>query len=466
MEIKGKKVIVLGGHGEVGFAICRKLLCEGPKELIITSLRKNEVLATIQKLRSEVSDCCLLIPQYGNLFVRWSLKDIPREEILANLQYQQWLAEDVLEEFNEEILTSSTLYRIMSEHRPEIIVDCINTATALAYQNVYHSYKEISKELQRAQGLGGLNTSIYRLLSSLDIPLLIRHIQILHETMKRTRTVLYLKIGTTGTGGMGLNIPFTHGEEHPSRLLLSKAAVAGAQTLLLFLLSRTPGGPIVKELKPAALIGWKGIGKGEIFKGGYPVPVYDCSPLDGYQLTCGTSFYCGGIDRGLQMEGKSLEGVYVDTGENGLFSEDEFKVITALGLMEYITPEEIAQTALLEIKGVNTSKDVLGTIAGAIMESTYRAGVLRQKVIKEMECLGQQGIAYGLLGPRVTKMTFEANLFKRCYGTLEKAIDSGPLEVSRTLEKEVGRNREIRCTAISQGIPILLSDGESLLFAN
>lgn len=466
MEIKGKKVLVLGGYGEVGFAICHELLCEGPKELIITSLRQKDALATVEKLRSETPDGSLLIPEYGNLFTRWSLKDITREEIRSNSQYQQWIAEDALEEFDEKILTSSTLYKIVIDHCPEIIVDCINTATALAYQNVYQSYKEISEDLRRSEDVKGLTNGIYQLLSTLYIPPLIRHIQILYEAMKRGKTHLYLKIGTTGTGGMGLNIPFTHGEEHPSRLLLSKAAVAGAQTLLLYLLSRTPGGPIVKELKPAALIGWKGIGKGEIFRGGHPMPLYDCPPMEGHQLTCGNAFYCGDVDRGLQMEGRSLEGVYVDTGENGLFSEYEFKVVTALCSMEYITPEEIAKTVLLEIRGVNTSKDVLGAIAGAVMGATYRAGVLRQRVIKEMACLGQQGIAYGLLGPRVAKMIFEAHLLKRCYGTLEKAIKPLPLAVSRSLEEGVRRDQEIRCTAVSQGIPILLADGETLLFAS
>ncbi|GAB1431355.1 hypothetical protein MASR2M18_21900 [Ignavibacteria bacterium] len=56
---------------------------------------------------------------------------------------------------------------------------------------------------------------------------------------------------------MGLNIPFTHSEEQPSRVLLAKSAVAGAQTLLLFLMARTPDSPIVKEIKPSAAIAWK-----------------------------------------------------------------------------------------------------------------------------------------------------------------------------------------------------------------
>lgn len=37
-------------------------------------------------------------------------------------------------------------------------------------------------------------------------------------------------------------------------MLLSKSALAGAHSLLLFLMARTPGGPITKEIKPAAAI--------------------------------------------------------------------------------------------------------------------------------------------------------------------------------------------------------------------
>ena len=78
-----------------------------------------------------------------------------------------------------------------------------------------------------------------------------------------------LKVGTSGTGGMGFNIPYPHGEEKPSRVLLSKSAVAGAQSLLTFLIARTPGGPpVVKEIKPTAVIAWKDIGYGPIRRGG------------------------------------------------------------------------------------------------------------------------------------------------------------------------------------------------------
>ena len=37
--------------------------------------------------------------------------------------------------------------------------------------------------------------------------------QTLLEGLKRAGTKAYVKVGTSGTGGMGLNIPYTHSEE-------------------------------------------------------------------------------------------------------------------------------------------------------------------------------------------------------------------------------------------------------------
>ena len=74
---------------------------------------------------------------------------------------------------------------------------------------------------------------------------LIRHVQILVESLKHAQTKAYVKIGTSGTGGMGLNIPYTHSEERPSRTLMAKSAVAGAQSMFLYLLGRTPGAPAI-----------------------------------------------------------------------------------------------------------------------------------------------------------------------------------------------------------------------------
>ena len=136
----------------------------------------------------------------------------------------------------------------------------------------------------KAQGIDEYVAAVERLLASIYVPQLVRHIQILHEAMKRAGTRAYLKVGTSGTGGMGLNIPYTHGEERPSRVLLSKAAMAGAHSLLLFLMARTPGAPAIKEIKPSAAITWKQIGYGPDQEARTRIPLYDCLPDQGVSL--------------------------------------------------------------------------------------------------------------------------------------------------------------------------------------
>ena len=39
MEIHGKRVLLLGGAGLVGTAVCRQMLSYGPEELIVSSLK-------------------------------------------------------------------------------------------------------------------------------------------------------------------------------------------------------------------------------------------------------------------------------------------------------------------------------------------------------------------------------------------------------------------------------------------
>ena len=42
MNIEGSKVLVLGGYGLVGIAVCRELLDRNPREIQIHSLRQEE----------------------------------------------------------------------------------------------------------------------------------------------------------------------------------------------------------------------------------------------------------------------------------------------------------------------------------------------------------------------------------------------------------------------------------------
>ena len=235
------------------------------------------------------------------------------------------------------------------------------------------------------------------------MPQLIRHVQVLYQAMVKAGTGAYVKIGTSGTGGMGLNIPYTHSEEKPSRVLLSKSALAGAHTLLLFLMARTPGGPITKEIKPAAAIAWKRIGYGEVLRGGRPVPLYDVDLGGAGAARPGHAPSGRSIPPAGRATGETLESVFIDTGENGIFSLEEFTAITTGEQMEFVTPEEIADVVARELLGGNTGHDVINALDNAVMGPTYRAGLMRHWALEKLRALekekGVRSVAFENLGP-------------------------------------------------------------------
>lgn len=284
MDIKGKTVLILGAWGLVGSAITRRIVQENPKNIIVASLKQREAEEAVEKLRKEFPkfDSHFFIPWWGNIFVRDEFKDMSREEILSNPEHRRILINDILGELTEENLRQSALYKLLSQFKPEIVIDCVNTATAIAYQNVFSIATEVLHSIDKFRISDGkkekenLIELTERLLATLYVPQLIKHVQILYRSMQEVGTKIYVKIGTSGTGGMGFNIPYTHSEERPSRVLLSKSAVAGAHTLLLFIMGRTPDAPITKEIKPTAAIAWKKIGFGEIILRGKPLELIDC----------------------------------------------------------------------------------------------------------------------------------------------------------------------------------------------
>ena len=437
MDIQGKNALVLGGYGLVGMAVCRQLLQHAPARLVVASLRQWEAEAAAERLRQEQpATNTAIVPVWGDLLLRSEWQDgaggvHPRMVVLEDqTNGGDWQATSSTSSTKTSSLPP-LLYQAdprrsapgLGGHPAQIIVDCVNTATAVAYQNVFQTARRLQEEIASGEPTDWPE-EVERLLSSLYVPQLVRHLQIFYEAMLRAHTQAYVKVGTSGTGGMGFNIPYTHGEERPSRILLSKSAVAGAQTMLLFLLARTPGGPpIVKEIKPTAAIAWKEIGFGPIRRAGKEIPLYDCPP----EVACRLSDPAALAPEGEfgRRTGANLESVYIDTGENGLFAAGEFAAITTLGQMEFVTPEEIAANVVAEILGQNSGSDVIAALDGAVMGPTYRAGFLRQSALARLRQLeaehGVNSVAFEILGPpRLSKLLFEAHLLHRSCGTIAR----------------------------------------------
>lgn len=460
MEIKGKKVLILGGSGLVGMAVAREMMELAPAALILCGLTRAEAEGAVTALQGEpaLQKGTALEMEWGDLFLPDSIKERSRREVLADAEARALLLDDLYGDMTEERIRHSALGSLLLRRRPDIIVDCVNTATAFAYQNIFDSAIRL-----RSAAAAELATAemVEEHLATLYLPQLIRHVQIALEAMRRAGTEFYLKVGTAGTGGMGLNIPFTHSEERPSRMLLAKSGVAGAHTLLLYLMARTPGGPAVKEVKPTAAISWKRIAFGEVRRRGGPIECFDAT----HAMPLAEAF--GAVGDAYRATGEVLQGVFLDSGENGLFSMGEFETLTALGLMEYITPEEIAVDVVREIRGYPTGKDVVAALDAATSGPTYRAGVLREAALERMASLerehGVEAVAYEMLGPpRLSKLLFEGAVLARLFADLDGVAALDAEKTAAEAENLLRSDADLRMRMVTIGMPILLADGQRL----
>jgi hypothetical protein len=443
--IKDQKILVLGGYGLVGTAVCRQLLHRNPAEIILHSLRQSEAEEARQELLPEAGSTQLSIASGDILGLDGEFSRL--EQIAAQIAALE-----------DDKLTDYVLYNLLADNRPHIVIDCVNTATAIAYRNVYQASQQVLDDLEN----GTVDPEhAAHLLESQYIPRLIRHMQILYRGMMAAETKIYIKVGTSGTGGMGLNVPYTHSEEKPSRVLMSKSSVGGAHSLMLFLMARTPGAPITKEIKPAAAIAWKKIAYGPIYRNREPIRLVETEPRK-----LGDTFSTFD-ESAARVTENVLTTVYIDTGENGIFSLEEFAMLTTAAQMEFVTPEEIADSLIFEIEGGNTGHDIINALDNAVLGPSYRAGMMRHWAMEwmtELEAEGEtRSVGFEMLGPpRNTKLLFEAHLLREAFCTMTAVRDSTPEEVAARLDQLVRERPRIASEVISVGIPILLDSGEIL----
>lgn len=456
MELADRTVMLLGGSGLVGHALARRVLAAAPRQLVLVALHEDEVRAAAELLAPHRGRTTITV-EWGNVFMPMPAARLAFSTVVATPEHRARVLDDVLGDLTEAVLERNLLFRLLLQYKPDAVVDSINTATAFAYQDIFQSARDLLEHARRGTAD---QAAVEQHLLRLTLPQLIRHMQIITEGLRRAGTQAYVKIGTSGTGGMGFNIPYTHSEERPSRTLLTKSAVAGAHSLLLFLLGRTPGAPATVEIKPTATIAWREVAYGPVRRKGKPIALVDCPapvPLaDAFRSSTPPAW------RDL---GRPLQGVYIDVGENGLFARDEFETVTALGQMEFITPEEVADYVVMEIEGRPTGKDIVAALDAATAGPTYRAGILRHHAIARLEELerqhGDHAIAYEMLGPpRLTKLLYEAYLCGRLRASVRALAESQAPALAAEAHRLVEQDAALRQQIVSVGLPIVAPDGK------
>lgn len=491
-DASARTVLILGGAGMVGIQVAREIAREiRPTEIVISALTQREVDETIAELEAEnrkVKWGIRFTAAPGDIFIPEKLQGHSRGEMVAKTKLFDQLFDDIFSP-DPNAFRKSMLRKMINRYKPEVVVDCINTATAISYQDVFTTSRRVKMYLDRIEksrkipdlDLTPFIESVRELLIAQGVPQITRHILYLHRALQESNVRVYVKVGTTGTGGMGVNIPYTHSEERPSATLLSKSAIGFAHTGLLFLLARTPAiksapgesedkATMIKEVKPGAMIGFRRLGVNHV-----RIPGATGKREPGFLIESKSETIGNSVQPRLdyaafgQLEGKKLplRMVGADTGENGFFSIGEFLAITYPRQMEFVTPEECARTVVMEILGSSTGRDVISAIDGAITEPSFRAGVLREEARKKLDeleaALAGKGetvpsIAVGQLGPpRLSKLLIETYLMRAAAGTsnFEELIALEPDTMRKKVESYLRKNPRVTSLVNTIGIPIL-----------
>jgi NAD(P)-dependent dehydrogenase (short-subunit alcohol dehydrogenase family) len=166
MDIKGTRILILGGSGLVGLAAARELLPHRPASIVIAALSEEEAREGVEALAPSAGGT-ELVAEWGNLFVPAALKDASRSTLVEDAGARGMVLDDLFGPLGAEAVERNTLGEMILRHRPELVIDCVNTATGFAYQNVFRSVAEVRDAAAR----GELDVErVEKLLMTLYIP--------------------------------------------------------------------------------------------------------------------------------------------------------------------------------------------------------------------------------------------------------------------------------------------------------
>ncbi len=430
------KTILFIGTGQIGKAILNKMLLSNPQKIIIHNLTEEESIFICNKFKKKYPNI-EFIPSYGNIFMPYSLKDLSNRNLYDK-------SEDIINYFYSEISQSifekSTIVTLIKKYEPSLIVDAINTATVLgnAYNPEYNfkCYHEDSSSCSTKLMVDDYTTKIINFVYSLKYGI---------ETYNVEK---YVKVSTTGLGGMGINMPYTHGDNpkiNLSSALMGKIAASGVLHQLLWNLEHTMGNN-VSLIIPATFVGYDSVksepietDKGLLFKRTVP---------KSYKITDTKK-----IKYNDTITDEYLKFPVVRAGENHVYSKMELNVLTAIGQMEGITKEEVANKVIDCIQG-KSSNDILLALNNAMLKPTYLGREMIYDINNKFNNIKYSyGIATGNLGVTLSKKLYELYLIKDAYPTVTK-LKSENID---NIVKEV--NTKITDSMIEEiitlGIPLL-----------
>jgi hypothetical protein len=151
-----KTFLLLGGAGLVGLQVARQISLDlSPQKVVIVSLYPGEVQEALDGssgLRRMFSGHDIeFVGEHGDVFVRDEFSDRRRSDLLESYDAREKLYEDLHGPLDG-IYHRSRLVQLILKHRPDVIVDTINTATAISYQDFYSASVIAKRQLDTLFG--------------------------------------------------------------------------------------------------------------------------------------------------------------------------------------------------------------------------------------------------------------------------------------------------------------------------
>ena len=137
-----KTVFILGGAGLVGTQISYQIARDlKPQKIIIASLFQKEVRELAHVMRKEFPSITF-VELWGNIFVRSEFARSERDELLASPSRRRALYDDLFGALDG-AYDRSMLAVAVREHGADVLIDCVNTASGISYQDVYTNSIEV-----------------------------------------------------------------------------------------------------------------------------------------------------------------------------------------------------------------------------------------------------------------------------------------------------------------------------------
>lgn len=453
-----KTVLVLG-VGQIGKAITKRIIAHKPDRIILHNLTKKESDYCFEYFSKNCKDV-EFIPSYGDVFLPFDFNKLTTIEEQIKNKYD--LLNFFYSDLSPEVLKKSTLYNLAQKWEPDLIIDAINSGTVLG--NHYKPELILSKVSKSANA--DVDTSAEILLNDF-VPKAINFVYSLKLVMEDFKIKKYLKVSTTGLGGMGMNMPYTHGDTPKSSLsfaLMGKISAAGVLHQLLWNLSHTTHYNI-SLLIPSTFVG------------------YDFTKFEPIETDIGLIKKINNPKRLKINEGdtltysKGLSDEYLEfpvvrAGENHVYSLYELSALTAVGQMEAITKEEVANAAMEDICG-KTNRNMLNYMDSGMLTSTFAGKVMVEKIKSEIKLLMQKNnstsIATGNLGVTVAKRLYELHIIKQVCKTVDELKNIDVKKLCDLVTENIENNKDLVIEMLSLGLPIVMEDdtmfiGEYSLF--